>query len=122
MTNERHKKNLRIYEAISHEVALDASERGEGLTPAERAEARQFVANMRTRVLEKQRADRATARVGRIRPSILAMVRDEMIGRLGELLAARPMSVFAFRDLTALSDDDLRAALEDAETLNERMS
>lgn len=118
MSNERHLKNLRIYEAISHEVAMDASERGEGLTPAERAEARQFVASMREHVLEKRRADRAASRTGRVRPSIIAMARDALERGLAEL---RP-SVLAFRDLSELSDDDLRTALEDAMQLAERMS
>lgn len=116
------KKNLRIYEAIAYEDALDASERRAGLTFAEREEARRFVDNMRARVLDKQRADRAAAHARRIRPSILAMHRDALVGRLAELLAARPMSVFAFRDLTALTDDDLRTALEDAQALHEQQS
>lgn len=122
MTNERQKKNLRIYEAVAYESAVEASDRREGLTLAERDEARHFVDGMRARVLEKQRVDRAGERAGRVRPSILAMTRDAMVHRLRELFAARPASVFAFRDLTAMSDDDLRAALEDAETLNERQS
>jgi hypothetical protein len=120
--NNDQKKNLRIYEAISYESALEASARGANLTLAEREEARQFVDGMRTRVVEKQRADRAAERAERVRPSILAMTRDAMVHRLRELFAARPASVFAFRDLTAMSDNDLRAALEDAETLNERQS
>lgn len=113
------KKNLRIYDAISYEDALDTSERRSGLTLAERHEARGIVDTMRMRVLEKQRADRATSRVSRIRPSILAMTRDAMMGRLAELLAARPLAVFAFHDLTVLSDDDLRTVLEDVEALAE---
>ena len=122
MTNERQNKNLRIYEALAYEAAVDASDQREGLTLAERDEARRFVDGMRARVLEKQRADRAPVRARRVRPSILAMTRDAMVQRLRALFAAHPASVFAFRDLTAMSDDDLRTALEDAETLNERQS
>jgi hypothetical protein len=121
MTNEQ-KKNLRIYEALAYEAAFEASMTGEGLTLAERDEARRFVDGMRAHVIAKQRADRAAVRARRVRPSILAMTRDAMIQRLGELFAARPAAVFAFRDLTAMSDDDLRTALEDAETLSERQS
>lgn len=122
MTNERQKDNLRIYEALAYKSAVEASDRREGLTLAERDEARRFVDGMRARVLDKQRADRAAERARRVRPSILVMTRDAMVQRLRELFAARPVAVFAFRDLTAMSDDDLRAALEDAETLNERQS
>ena len=50
MTNERQNKNLRIYEALAYESAVDASAGGEGLTPDERAEARRFVDGMRARV------------------------------------------------------------------------
>lgn len=117
-----HKKNLRIYEALSYELAVEASSRREGLTLAERNEARRFVDGMRARVLEKQRADRTAVRARRVRPSILAMTRDAIVQRLRELFATRPTAVFAFRDLTEISDDDLRAALEDAEALNERQS
>ncbi|MDQ3366256.1 MAG: hypothetical protein M3680_12590 [Myxococcota bacterium] len=121
MTTDQ-KKNLRIYEAISYESAVEASARRDGLTLAERDEARQFVDGMRARVLEKQRADRATARVGRVRPSILAMVREALERRFADLLASHPDAVFAHRDLTEMSDDDLRSALEDAEALVERMA
>ena len=117
-----HNKNLRIYEAISYESAVEASARREGLTLAERDEARRFVGGMRARVLEKQRADRTAVRARRVRPSILAMTRDAVMQRLGELLATRPTVVFAFRDLTEMSDHDLRTALEDVEALVERQS
>lgn len=120
--NNDQKKNQRIYEAISYESALEASAQGANLTLAEREEARQFVDGMRARVIAKQRADRAVAREGRVRPSILAMVREAMERRFTELLATHPTAVFAHRDLEELSDDDLRTALEDAEALLERMA
>ena len=61
MTNDQ-KKNQLIYEAVSYESAVEASARGDGLTLAERNEARQFVDGMRARVLEKPFAARVTAR------------------------------------------------------------
>jgi hypothetical protein len=121
MTNDQ-KKNLRIYEAISYESAVEASTRRDGLTLAERDEARQFVDGMRMRVLNKQRADREAARASRVRPSILAMVREALERTFTNLLATHPDSVVAFRDLTEMSDDDLRTALEDALSLIERKS
>ena len=120
--NNDQKKNLRIYEAISYESAIEASARGANLTLAERGEARQFVDGMRARVIAKQRADRAVAREGRVRPSILAMVREAMERRFADLFATHPTAVFAHRDLEDMSDDDLRTALEDAESLIERMT
>jgi hypothetical protein len=122
MTMTQRKKNLRIYEAIAYEDALDASEKRAGLSYVEREDARQIIAHMRARVIEKQRADRGAARAVRVRPSIVAMVRDAMLQRFEELFAGRSDAMLAFRDLTELSDDDLRAALEDAEQLAERMS
>jgi len=120
--NDEDNKSLRIYEAIAYESALDASDRGVGLTHEEHEEARRIVANMREVVVVKQRADRAAARVKRVRPSIFAMARDTMEARFNALFAAHPDAVIAHRDLTALTDDDLRTALEDAETLVERLS
>ncbi len=120
--NNDQKKNQRIYEAISYESAIEASAQGTNLTLAEREESRRFVDGMRARVIVKQRVDRAAARVGRVRPSILAMVREAMERRFAELLATHPTAVFAHRDLEELSDDDLRTALEDAEALIERIA
>jgi pantothenate synthetase len=114
-------KSLRIYEAVSYESALDASDRNAGLTLAERDEARQIVGNMREMVRAKQRAERAVTRAKRVRPSIFAMARDAMEVRFNALLAAHPDAVIACRDLTVLTDDDLRTALEDAEVLVERL-
>lgn len=122
MTNEQKQKNLRIYDAIAYEDALDASERCD-LTPDERDDAHRFIDSMRARVLAEQRARRVqmtTAR--RVRPSILAMARDAVVKRLGELFSEHPGAVFAHRDLTAMSDYDLQTALEDAEALIERMA
>ena len=119
--NERQKKNFRIYEAISHEAAMDASETGPGLTAEERAAAHRFADDFRATIQAKRRADRAVLMKERVRPTILAMARDAVEKWLRELFAAYPTAVIAHRDLTELSDDDLRTALEDALTLIERM-
>lgn len=121
MTNEQ-KKNLRIYDAVSYESAVEASAHREGLTVDESDEARRFVDGMRMRVLKKQRADREATRATRVRPSILAMAREALERQFAHLLATHPDAVFAHRDLTEMSDDDLRTALEDAEALNDRKS
>ncbi len=120
--SDQDNKSMRIYEAIAHEASLDASERGVDLTPAEHEEARRIVGNMREMVRAKQRTDRAMTRATRVRPSLFAMARAEMEERLNALFAAHPNALMAHRDLTAMTDDDLRTALEDAETLVERLS
>lgn len=119
--NERQKRNFRIYEAISHEVAMDAADQGIGLTPEERAEAHRFADNFRGSIRAKRRADRAVQMKERVRPLILTMARDAMERWIGTLVETHPDMVLAHRDLTEMSDDDLRTALEDALTLIERL-
>jgi hypothetical protein len=119
--NERQRKSFRIYEAISHEVAMDAAEKGIGLTPEERAEAYRFADEFRASIRAKRRADRAVAMAQRVRPSIIAMARDAVERWISEIATAHSDMVLAHRDLTEMSDDDLRTALEDALTLIERM-
>jgi hypothetical protein len=120
--NDQDSKSWRIYEAIAHEASLDAADCGVGLTPAENEDARRIVGNMREMVRAKQRADRAVTRAARVRPSIFAMARAAMEVRFDALFAAHPNALIAHRDLTSMTDDDLRSALEDAETLVERLS
>lgn len=120
--NERQKRNFRIYEAISHEVAMDAADQGIGLTPEERAEAYRFADDFRASIRAKRRADRAVEMKQRVRPSIIALARDAVERWISEIAATHPDMVLAHRDLTEMSDDDLRTALEDALTLIERMS
>ncbi len=120
--NAEDTKSIRIYEAVAYESALDASDRGAGLTPTEHEEARRIVGNMRDMVLAKQRAERAVTRAKRVRPSLFAMARAAMEARLNAFFEAHPDALIAHRDLTEMSDDDLRSALEDAETLVERLS
>ena len=122
MTNDQKQKNLRIYDAIAYEDALDASDRRD-LTTAERDDAHRFIDGMRARVLDEQGARRLDTSAGnRIRPSILALARDAVERWLGEVFASHPGAVFAHRDFTSMSDHDLRTALEDALTLIERMA
>jgi hypothetical protein len=110
-------KNLRIYEAIAHEVAEDASRRRE-LTPEQRAQSHAiYEAGLARISVAARRQQRA-----RVRPSILAMVRDTVMQRLDALFTSHPTMVLAYRDLTTLSDDDLRSVLEDVERQVESMA
>jgi hypothetical protein len=111
-TNE---KNFRIYEALAHEDAMAAADRRE-LTPELQLASARIYESMRAQIADAERATRRS----RVRPSILAMTRDAITQRLAALFDAHPGAVFAHRDLTAMSDHDLRTALEDAESLAER--
>lgn len=111
-------KNLRMYEALAHEVAMDAAERRE-LTPEQREESRRLFAFAQQRLAELPPLKRESAKV---RTWILALQRPGLLQRLGEILATHPRAVFAHRDFASMSDDDLRSALEEAESMIERMA
>ena len=121
----RRDKNLRILEAVYHEAALvDADERR--MTPEMRRDANAIMAFTQSRLAELRRAEfhreAARARVGAasVRASILAMTRDAILARLRALYSQQPGALFAHRDFDAMTDDDLRTALEDAESSAER--
>jgi len=110
-------KNLRMYEALAHEAAMDAAARRE-LTPELRAMSRRLHASVHKRLDALDRADKQRRAV---RAEIVAMDRPSLLQRLGELLSSQPRAVFAFRDYERMSDDDLRSALEDAQSMIERL-
>jgi hypothetical protein len=105
-------KNLRMYEALAHEVATDAAARGD-LTPELSALSSELLAYARGRLADYERVDRCS----KVPASIRAMNRPSVLARLGELLAGQPRIVFAHRDFQRMTDDDLRSALADAESL-----
>lgn len=111
-------KNVRLYEALAHEAAMDAAERRE-LTPDQREVSRRMLAFAHARLADMDRAD--TNKCRNVRPAILAMERPSMLSRLAAIFTAQPGAVFAYRDFERLSDDDLRTALEDAESMLERV-
>jgi len=111
-------KKLRMYDALAHEVAMDAAARHE-LTDAQRAESRELLAFAHEKLAALEReGDRCSG----VRPTIRAMERPSLLKRLAEIFKVQPRAVFAFRDYGRLSDDDLRLALEDAEQMLERLS
>lgn len=111
-------KTLRMYEALAHDVAMDAAERRE-LTLEQREVSRRMLAFAHARLEEMDRAD--SPRCRNVRAAIMAMERPSMLQRLAAIFAAQPGAVFAHRDFERLSDDDLRTALEDAESMLERL-
>jgi len=107
-----------MYEALAHEVAMDAAARRE-LTDTQRAEARELLAFAQGKLAELEaKQDRCKG----VRPEIRAMDRPSVLKRLAEIFKLQPRAVFAFRDYARLSDDDLRLALEDAEQMLARLS
>ena len=116
-------KSIRAVEAIYHEVAMVAAEEGPS-TRQTRAAASRLARFAQERVAEARRA--AAARAPRaveerrpIRPSLLAMTRDALLARFDQLRAAHP-NALAFGALhhklsDAISDDDLRSMIDDAE-------
>lgn len=120
-------KNLRILDAVYHEAALIDADEGR-MTPEMRRDADAIIAFTQARLAEMRRTElqreaaRARTVAASVRPSILAMTRDGIVARLRALCTAEPGALFAHRDLAAMTDDDLRTALEDAEASAERES
>jgi len=112
-------KNLRLYEALAHEAAMDAAERRE-LTPELRAISRRLHGWAHAQIDAYECAEVREQKRQKVRPAIRAMERPSLLARLGEILAGQPRVVFAYRDFEHMSDDDLRSALEDAEQMIER--
>lgn len=91
------------------------------MTDEQRQESRDLLALAHARIAELERSKRRNE-PRKVRGEVAAMQRPSLLQRLGELLAVQRRTVYAFRDLDAMSDDDLRNALEDALSMTERMS
>ena len=111
-------KQLRLYEALAHEAAMDAAQRRE-LTPEEREISKRMFTLARAHLADLERSDGASRAV---RPAIVAMDRKSLLERLGEIFSLQPRAVLAYRDFERLSDNDLRTALEDAESILETLT
>ena len=106
-------KDLEFVEAVFHDAAMHAVEEGES-TPEEKAWAAQLHAKVAAQLdqMEKNLALPAMPRATvAIRPRYLAMVRDELLAKVSELIGTGRLQV-AYRNLSALSDDDLRRLLQ----------
>ena len=126
MTNDD--RDVRILDAVFHEAALIEADEGV-VTPELRrdvdaimAYARQRLAGMRRAEMRRATGDRPMIAAAPVRPSIFAMTRESILARLATLCTVHRGAVFAHRDFAEMTDEDLRSALEDAESLAERRS
>ena len=120
---EKLDRDLRTYGAILQAVAWEESKYMPD-TPEDVRVAEELAAFTREQVAARRRAEltRRPSNVvsGAVRPSILAMARDQVVALLSALRTQHPTLAFCHRELEAVTDDDLRSALEDALSLIER--
>ena len=117
-------RDLRTFMAIAQEQAI-ADAKLMPTTPDIKRRAHAIVEFARERHAQMQRDARAkrpsNVVSGAIRAAIKAMNPVHVIARLTEVRTQYPEMQLAHRDFEHLSDDDLRSALEDVESLIERM-
>lgn len=113
-------RDLETFMAIAQAVAIEEA-KTMPTTPEIRRSAEALVKLGRERIAEMRRADLAARPsnvvLGAIRESIRKLSRAEVIAKLSALWAVHPEMQFAHRECEEMTDDDLRSALEDAESL-----
>jgi len=124
MTTKQSQRDLNAFMALMSERAL-ARATDMPTTPDIQRRAHAITERGRDRLAQMRRDERARRPSnivsGAIRAVILAMSPAAVLARLSELARVHPEMHFAHRDFTHLSDEDLRSALEDAESLIERV-
>ncbi len=116
-------RDLRTFMAIAQEAAI-AEAKLMPTTPDIKRRAHALAEFARDQIAETRREERAKRPSnivsGAIRAAILAMDPAQVIARLTALRGQYPTMQFAHRDYEHMSDEDLRSALEDVESLVER--
>ena len=116
-------RDLRTFMTIAQEAAI-ADAKVMPTTPdiARRAHAlAEFAHDQIARMRREERAKRPSNVVsGVIRAAILALNPVEVLARLVDLRGRYPEMQFAHREYQHMTDEDLRSALEDVESLVER--
>jgi len=116
-------RDLKMFMAIAQASAVEEAKLMP-TTPDIKQRARALAEMARDRMASMAREARAkrpsNVVSGAIRASIQAMNPLQVIARLNELRILHPELQFAHRDYDMLTDEDLRSALEDAESLVER--
>jgi hypothetical protein len=114
--NENKKSNLEIVDDVYHDAAM--SEVGQRKrTPEQVRWASGVAIAFQNRIAEMRRsrlpATVTPLKAKPIRPSLLAMGRDALLAKLTELMRAPGLRIqYAHRNLTGLTDDDLRRMLD----------
>lgn len=118
--------NMNILDALADEAARYEVEEGKP-TPESRAATIHYrgliddrLAAMRRAELEQLGPVHVERRA--IRSDLLTLTRDALIAWLMKLEAKFPALGFAHRNLTDVTDDDLRTMIEDAETVMGKVS
>lgn len=115
-------RDARTFVALQFELAADEADKTQPTADMKRRMAA-LGASIRRREAQRRYAENALWPVqvvsGDIRPEILAMARGEVIAQLNRLKADHPELQDNYRDAEAVTDNDLRSALEDALTLLE---
>ncbi|HEX4351993.1 MAG TPA: hypothetical protein VHZ95_03745 [Polyangiales bacterium] len=116
-------QDLNTYMAIACAVAVEEA-KTMPTTPDLQRRAHAIAEAARDRMAQIRREERAKRPSnivsGAIREAIKAMSPVRVLARLSELRVLHPEMQFAHRNFEHLSDDDLRSALEDVESLIER--
>lgn len=116
-------QDLETYMAIARAVAVEDA-KTMPTTPELQRRAHAIAEGARDRLAAIRREERArrpsNVVSGAIRDAIKAMSPAQVLARLGELRGLHPQMQFAHRNFDHLSDEDLRSALEDVESLIER--
>ena len=108
--------SVEVLDEVSYQAALSEAEHG-AVRKDDAAWSRELGKRLDARLAQMRRnllpAYAPIEKASPIRPSILAMGRDALLARIAELGRSMGGSLqYAYRDLRALSDDDLRRLLD----------
>jgi hypothetical protein len=114
--NQVDQENVEVLDAAYHEAALNELDRA-STSPEDRRWARFLVDSIQGQLAELRRAKLAEpapiTKGPPIRPSLSELDRSRLVHRLTEITESSNDSVqYAHRDLSALSDDDLRRLID----------
>ena len=116
-------QDLNAYMAIARAVAVEEA-KTMPTTPDLQRRAHAIAEAARDRLAQIRREERAkrpsNVVSGAIRDAIKAMSLAQLVAKMNERRAQHPEMQFAHRDFEHLSEDDMRSALEDIESLFER--
>ena len=116
MTTKTSDKSIEILDAIYHDAALTEAEQGSS-SPDDKRWARDVREKVQARLAEMRRSfTPASVPVEKARPiraALFALDRNALLAKLTELLTRMGGAVqVAHRNLTSLSDDDLRRLID----------